>query len=106
MIQNTKSIIEAVIKGDPTISSDLATAALDILSGKVDLHTMDRPASMDRVLSRKEVARITGLSLPMVDVYGRRGVFRRVVFPGASRCSGYSAESIRAAMSHDKPTSK
>ena len=97
MTQNTENVIKAVINGDPTITPEAAQAALLALSG--------RPTEADggdRVLSRSEVAAIMGKSLKAVDVYGRRGIIKRVYLTGGgdqrTQAQGYSRNSVYEAI--------
>lgn len=102
MTQNTENVIKAVIAGDPTITPDAARAALDALAAEPTKNEEE-----DRVLSRAEVAAIMGKSVKAVDIYGRRGIIRRVYLTGGgdvrSQAQGYSRNSVLEAMRRGKP---
>ena len=102
MTKNTENVIKAVIAGDPTITPDAAQAALDALTAK-PTDTEDG----DRVLSRAEVAAIMGKSVKAVDIYGRRGIIRRVYLTGGgnvrAQAQGYSRNSVYEALRRGKP---
>lgn len=97
MTPNTETVIKAVIAGDPTISPDAAQAALNALTAKPT-----EAEDGDRVLSRAEVAAIMGKSVKAVDIYGRRGIIRRVYLTGGgnvrAQAQGYSRKSVMEAI--------
>ena len=103
MTQNTENVIKAVIAGDSTITPDVAEAALSVLSERTP-----RSKDGDRVISRADVAVMMGKSVKAVDVYGRRGVIRRVYLTGGgdkrAQAQGYSLNSVLAAIKREKPT--
>lgn len=96
MLSSTKQIVKAALAADTTITPQQASAAISTLEGKTAAGLV-QSAPLDRVLTRQQVAEIIGKSVKSVDVYGRRGVFRRVKF-GRTRSSGYSEASVREAM--------
>jgi len=97
MTQNTENVIKAVIAGDPTITPEMAQAALDVLAAKPT-----DAEDGDRVISRAEVAAIMGKSVKAVDIYGRRGIIRRVYLTGGgerrAQAQGYSRKSVLEAI--------
>lgn len=101
MKTETGAAIRAIIATDSTISADAAKAALDALT---KTHTTE---DEDRVLSRAEVAALMGKSVKAIDIYGRRGVIRRVYLTGGGsqriQAQGYSRNSVLAAIRKEKP---
>ena len=97
MTQNTENVIKAVIAGDPTITPEMAQAALDALAAKPT-----EAEDGDRVISRAEVAAIMGKSVKAVDIYGRLGIIRRVYLTGGgerrAQAQGYSRKSVLEAI--------
>ena len=97
MTQNTENVLKAVIAGDPTITPEMAQAALDALTVN---NATDK--ERDRVLSRAEVAAIMGKSPKCIDIYGRRGIIRRVYLTGGgnqrAQAQGYSQKSVYEAI--------
>jgi len=102
MTANTGTAIKAILAADPTISQEEVKAALEVLSGR-----SNESDNGDRVLSRAEVAAIMGKSVKAVDVYGRRGIIRRVYLTGGGsqrvQSQGYSRNSVLEAMKRGKP---
>ena len=97
MLSNTRTIIKAAVAADSTITPQQLAAGMAALEGKTAVgFTQAEP--LDRVLTRQQVAEIIGKSVKSVDIYGRKGVFRRVCFGGARSC-GYSEASVREALS-------
>lgn len=103
MTQSTENVIKAVIAGDPTITPEMARAALDALTAKPT-----EAEDGDRVISRKDAAALLGKSVKAVDVYGRRGIIRRVYLTGGgdlrTQAQGYSRNSVLEAIRRGKPT--
>lgn len=104
MTSNTQTALKAIIEADATITKEEAKAALGALTKK----PTDADAG-DRVLTRAEVAALLGKSVKAVDVYGRRGIIRRVYLTnggtgGKVQAQGYSRNSVMEAMKREKPT--
>lgn len=103
MTDSTKTIIKAAFAADSTITPEAAKAALAALANK----PQDTDEG-DRVLSRAEVAALMGKSVKAVDIYGRRGIIRRVYLTGGGnqriQAQGYSRNSVLEAMKRGKPT--
>ena len=103
MTTNTGTAIKAILAADSTITPEEAKAALAALQNKPQ-DTDDG----DRVLSRAEVAALMGKSVKAVDIYGRRGIIRRVYLTGGGnqriQAQGYSRNSVLEAMKRGKPT--
>ena len=92
MNQTTKDIILLATSNDKTIAQGAVSAAIQILSGTVDytrLHSGgDNPTARREILSRKQVADMIGKSTTTVDLYARRGVFKRVYLSPSTRLDG------------------
>ena len=104
MTTNTGTAIKAILAADTTVTPEAAKAALAALA--------DKPQDTDegdRVLSRAEVAAMMGKSVKAVDIYGRRGIIRRVYLTGGGnqriQAQGYSRNSVLEAMKRGKPSS-
>ena len=95
MMPSTRKAIEAVAGADPSLSSTQIKAALAILANSDP--AKDREP-LDRILSRREVAAILGLSEKSIDLYARKGVLQRVYIGTSSRASGILESSVRAVM--------
>jgi len=103
MTTNTGTAIKAILAADTTITPEAVKAALAALA--------DKPKDTDegdRVLSRAEVAAMLGKSVKAVDIYGRRGIIRRVYITGGGsekvQAQGYSRNSVLEVMKRGKPT--
>ena len=96
MMEQTKTALVSVIRMDPTITEEMRKSALAILSGSSvpSRETFVSP----RVVSRREAAIMIGLGPKRVDDFTRRGILKRVKFPGASRASGILCSSIEKAI--------
>jgi len=103
MTPNTGAAIKAILATDTTITPDEAKAALDALTAKPT-----QAEDGDRVISRAEVAALMGKSVKAVDIYGRRGVIRRVYITGGgsqrAQAQGYSRNSVLEAIKNGKPS--
>ena len=100
MTTATETIVKTALANDTTIDARDAKAALAVLKGESPINAMPTGEG-DTVISRKQVAVMIGKSAGMVDIYGRRGVFRRVYFTkGGKRkqSQGYSRKSVLEAI--------
>lgn len=104
MTNNTKAAIKAILATDTTITPEETKAALAALSNKIIEGNTDES---DRVISRAEVAALMGKSVKAIDIYGRRGVIRRVYLTGGGnqriQAQGYSRNSVLEAIRRGKP---
>ena len=89
------------MSSDVTIDTKDAKAALAVLKGESPINVMPSDEG-DTVISRKQVAVKIGKSVATVDIYGRRGTFKRVYLisrDGKRRQSqGYSLRSVNEAI--------
>jgi len=103
MTQNTGAAIKAIFATDATITPEAAKAAFDALTVN-PTHSED----CDRVISRAEVAALMGKSVKAIDIYGRRGIIRRVYITGGGsqriQAQGYSRNSVLEAIKNGKPS--
>lgn len=103
MTEATGTAIKAILATDTTITPDEVKAAILALTKR----TSDMDGS-DRVISRAEVAVLMGKSVKAVDIYGRRGIIRRVYLTGGGnqriQAQGYSRNSVLEAMKRGRPT--
>lgn len=88
--------IDATMRSDPSISEGQRRAVLDVLDGKsAEVYVNIDP--IDRVLPRKSVSVILGVSPRTVTAYAKRGLLKAVKNgPGGVRSCGYSEASVRA----------
>lgn len=94
MLESTSRAIRAICATDTTIQADELRRALTVLAGRVD--AAPAAASIPRVISRAEAARILGVNARTVDVWARRGCLDRVIPPCSSKSVGFTEESVRA----------
>ena len=100
MTQLTENAVKAVLTADSTVDTKDLNAAIAVLKGESPLNVIPTDEG-DAVINRKQVAVLIGKSLATVDIYGRRGVFRRVYFTkGGKRkqSQGYSRKSVLEAI--------
>ena len=94
MKTSTLQVIDSLLKADETVSATERNAILAIARGETP-----EKASLDtaRLLSRSEVAKLTGKTPQWVDWAFRRypALLERVQLPGSSRAAGYTYASVR-----------
>lgn len=97
MTQLTENAVKAVLTADSTVDMKDLNAAIAVLKGESPLNVIPTDEG-DAVINRKQVAVLIGKSLATVDIYGRRGVFRRVYFTNRKgkrkQSQGYSRRSV------------
>lgn len=106
MIAATENVLKVVLAGDSTISPDETTAVFKILSGQIQAGSVNNSVvptdQPDMVISREQVATLLGKSKGAVDIYGRKGIIKRVYLTrgGTMRqqAQGYSRASVMAAI--------
>ncbi|MCR5414417.1 MAG: helix-turn-helix domain-containing protein [Kiritimatiellae bacterium] len=98
MLKSTRTAVEAVLRADPSVTTDQIREAVRVLDGKTAAGLVNTEP-LDRALSRKEVAEILGCSVRTVTDYAQRGLIRRFTFGVNGKLAhGYSADSVRALM--------
>lgn len=103
MTSSTEIAVKAILSADSTVSQDQVRAALDSLKGTSARLVMPTEEA-DMLLSRKQVAALVGIEEKTVDLYGKRGIFKRVYLipprEGVKRrmAQGYSRKSVLDAM--------
>ena len=97
MTQLTENAVKAVLTADSTVDTKDLNAAIAVLKGESPLNVIPTDEG-DAVINRKQVAVLIGKSLATVDIYGRRGVFRRVYLSKhkgkRKQSQGYSRKSV------------
>ena len=97
MTSATETAIRAILTTDSTVDTKDAKAALAVLKGESPLN-VEPTDEGDKIISRKQVAVLVGKCAGSVDIYGRRGVIKRVYLPVCKgkvrRCQGYSRRSV------------
>lgn len=79
MLKETEFAMNAIFRGDPTITTEQRGAALAILKGI----SLVEAAPMDRAMTRAEVAKLTGFTERTVTELCNRGLLRRLACPGS-----------------------
>ena len=101
MTSATETAIRAILTTDSTVDTKDAKAALAVLKGESPLN-VEPTDEGDKIISRKQVAIRIGKCVGSVDIYGRRGVIKRVYLPVCNgkirRCQGYSLRSVDEAI--------
>ena len=97
MTSATETAIRAILTTDTTVDTKDAKAALAVLKGESPLN-VEPTDEGDKIISRKQVAVLIGKCAGSVDIYGRKGIIKRVYFPVGKgkikRCQGYSRRSV------------
>lgn len=88
MDTRTENIIKTILASDRTISPQETQIVLQVLKGKSPLLNPEKREVKPELLTRKQVAVMIGRSLPMVDIYARRGIFKRVYLMPNERVDG------------------
>ena len=97
MLDATIRAVETVCAMDPSIDLARLRDALRVMSGEIGVSGVLELD--DRVVKRREAARMLGVSPQMISVYGRTGKLRRIHMGEAGeRASGYSLKSIKEAL--------
>ena len=98
MLENSVQVIQAVLKGDPTVSPVERREFLKLLvNGKPAL---ERPASNGpRIIRRREAAERLGRTVRSIDQLCQQGILTRVKLPNRVRAGGILESSLTAAIS-------
>jgi predicted DNA-binding transcriptional regulator AlpA len=81
------------MNANPFIPTEAKESAIALVEGR-EMPSAERGKPPDRIIGRKEVAKLIGKTEKTVDYYGRLGVFRRVRLGRSSRATGYSFASV------------
>ena len=102
MMQSTKTAVLAIVRTDPSITSEQAKAAMDALEGRTSAG-LAVEAPTDRALTRRQVAEILGVCNATVSRYCKAGLIKPLRFGEQGKlASGYSSESVRALLKRGK----
>ena len=96
MTDQTKKLIETVLKTDPTVSPEEAAATMLWIGAG---NTGPKP---ERIIRRAEVAARLGVKVKTVDALAARGVLQRVKWDGAKRGAGFRESDIDALLKKAK----
>lgn len=88
MDTRTENIIKTTLAADSTVSPQETQIVFQVLKGKSPLLNPERREPEQEILTRKQVAVMIGKSLPTVDIYARRGIFKRVYLLPSVRVDG------------------
>ncbi len=95
-LSETRQMIGLILKNDSTVTQEVKNEILLFLDGKKTAGLVDN-SPLDRVLSRREVAEIMGVTARTVSAYARRGLIRPLRYGAdAKRATGFSEQSVRA----------
>lgn len=95
LIESTQKMIDVIFQTDPTLKPELKTRVVAILSGR------EKPVKIieSPIMTRLEAAQYMKITPHRVDDYCRRGIIRRVMFPGSvKRSSGVYRSDVEAAV--------
>ena len=94
MLDTIVKAVESVCAADPSIDRARLRDALRVLAGEVDV--VGVADVDDKVVSRKEAARMLGVCPQTVSLYVKRGLIRPLRLGAAgARATGYSVRSIK-----------
>lgn len=97
MLDATKDIIRAVLKGDATIPESEQSAWARLLAKGAPVSAAScAPDPLPRLIPIKEVQALTGLTEQAIRRYARQGALERVLPPGGQRARGYTEASVRS----------
>ncbi len=91
MLPSTREAIAAILRADPSI--DAATRAAVLKAGSQP--AIDRPQT-DTLLRVPQVAQILGRTPRSVHQLAKRGILRKVTFPGSTRAAGFRRSDVEA----------
>lgn len=104
--KSIKSAIATLAGADPSITPQEITAAqiavVDALNGRT-ISGITNSSPIDRVLTRKQVSELLGVTSVTVSRYAKLGKIR-CVYGGANsmRATGYAESSVRALLAGDR----
>ena len=96
MLSTTKSIIQAALRGDTTLTSEQQTAIWSAIQFAEKGRAVISATPIPRVVSRKDTATILGVSVKRIDQIKLTGGLKSVILPGSSRAMGFTEASVRA----------
>ena len=103
MTKHTRAALVAIMQGDPELDTATIEAALDVLDGKTAAGIAPAVSTIDRGLTRRQVAEILCCSTHTVTHYAKRGKIRPIALGAdGKRARLYSAESVRNFMQANK----
>ena len=91
MLPSTIEALKAVLRTDQTVDPETRNK---IIEGLRQPTTKTSEGDEDRILRSGEAARILGRSIRAVDRLARRGLIRKVTFPGSVRAAGYACRDV------------
>jgi hypothetical protein len=84
----TARMMDTVLRSDPTIGRTERQRILNRLMAKPKKGE-DETQPMDKILRRADVATMLGRSPKTVDNLAKKGILKRVVFPGNKKGAGF-----------------
>ena len=96
MLSTTKAIILVALRGDTTLTSEQQTAIWSAIQFAKKGKAVISATPIPRVGSRKDTAKILGVSTARVDQIKLTGGLKSVILPGCSRVMGFTGASVRA----------
>lgn len=97
MLETTRDAIRAVLKADATLTAESRRDILRAIDN-AGRHPplVDATAVGDNVVKRKDVAKILGRSVRLVDMLAQTNALRRVKLPGRKRSCGFCQADVAA----------
>ena len=98
MLPTTKDAIRAVLKADATLTPDNRRDILNAIdaAGHPAPHVDGAAIVGINVVKRKEVAKMLGRSVRLVDMLAQSNALRRVKLPGRKRSCGFRLADVAA----------
>lgn len=88
MNANAENCVRELLNVGNGITDEQAAIVIQVIKGTHPLLRHENQEMQNGILTRKQVAVMIGKSLPTVDIYARRGIFRRVYLLPNSRVDG------------------
>ena len=98
MLETTKDAIKAVLKADATLTPENRRNILSAIEDAGRHPPMADAAAIvgTNVVKRKEVAKMLGRSVRLVDMLAQTNALRRIKLPGRKRACGFLLSDVAA----------
>ncbi len=89
MKDSTRTIIQSLMTDDATLTDrERDLLAVAVAGGE------QQPT--DSIMTRAEAAQLLRRDVHTIDAYARRGILKRIKYPGQTRAPGFRASDVRA----------
>lgn len=95
MLPTTADAVRALLKADVSLTTADRTRIITTLRNHGKKEEPVAPVEEDRIVRRRETAKLLARSLRGVDLLRSQGVLRPVILPGRKRVAGYRLSDIR-----------